>query len=82
MYQGVFVGDTAHRFDYRIIAAYLRYQITVYNSDAGIQAAYGHKQFGFGDLSVQLGVPPSINFSAPFLTFLKKYYGEPLTVYC
>ena len=62
MYEGKFIGDTAHEFVYRSITAYLQYKVSLYNVDGGVQAGYAHKQFTlWGDITLTL-VPLGINF--------------------
>lgn len=78
MYEGVFVGDTAHNFVYHNIQAYLQYKVSLYNVDGGVQAGYGHKQFSFSGISVSLA-PLSISFS--IVGWMAKYYGETVSMY-
>lgn len=78
MYEGKFVGDTRHEFVYRRINAYLRYKVSLYNVDGGVQAGYGHKQFSLNNIKVSLA-PLKIDFS--IVGLMAKYYGETLSIY-
>lgn len=78
MYQGTYIGDTAHRFVYSTIISYLRYRVSLFNADANIQCAYGHKKWGVNGISVGL-MPLSISFS--IFGVMDKLYSEPLPIY-
>ena len=81
MFEGVFVGDTAHQFVYRSITAYLQYKVSLYNADAGVQAGYAHKQFTlWGDITLKL-VPLGISFGLSGIGGVAKYFGETLSLY-
>lgn len=78
MYEGTYSGDAAHNFVYHNIQAYLRYKVSLYNVDGGVQAGYGHKQFSFSGISVSFA-PLSISFS--IVGWMAKYYGETVSIY-
>lgn len=78
MFESTYSGSEAHDFDY-YITAYLRFQCSLYNTDGGIQAAYGHKCVG-PDLSVNF-TSGSVDFSMSGFNMLDEYYGETLSIY-
>lgn len=81
MYEGTYVGDAHHEFVYRSITAYLRYRVSLYNADGGVQAGYAHKQFTlWGDITLNL-LPLGIEFGLSGIGSIAKYYGETLSIY-
>ena len=78
MHEFTYSGSTGHTVEYSNMNAFLRYKVSLYNGDGGVQAAYGHKQLGIGGISVSL-TTGSIGLS--FAGTMAKYYGEPLSIY-
>lgn len=78
MHEFTYSGSTGYIASYPNMQAFVRYKVSLYNSDGGVQAAYGHKQVGVGGISVSLSTG-SIGLS--FAGTMAKYYGEPLSIY-
>lgn len=77
MFKGEYHGSQAHNFEYSM-EAFVRFRCSLYDNDAGVQAAYGHKQLGVGGISVSL-LSGSVSFS--FAGTMQDYYGETLSIY-
>lgn len=77
MFEKTSSAATPHFFDYDI-SAYLRFKCSLYNTDGGVQAAYGHKQLALSDISVDLSTG-SINMS--IVGTMETYYSETLSIY-
>lgn len=78
LYAPGYYTDTAHQYIYKKFDAYLRYRISIYNTDGGVQMGYGHKKWGLNEISINLS-PPQIKFS--IIGSMDKYFGRPLSLY-
>lgn len=77
MFERTYSGSQAHDFDYTM-QAYVRFKCSLYSSDGGVQAAYGHRQLSINGISVDLS---SGAIGLSIVGSMAKYYGETLSIY-
>ena len=77
MFSRTYAGSEAHKFEYTM-RAYVCFKCSLFYTDGGVQAAYGHKQVGVDGISVDL-VSGSVGFS--IIGLMSQYYGETLSIY-
>lgn len=78
MWEYTYSGSTGHQVTYSNMKAYVRFKVSLYHTDGGVQAIYGHKQAGIGSISIN---PANGSIGLSIVGTMAKYPTETLSIY-